>query len=333
MAVGRAINGKREIAMPPAGYVPHPELAASLDYQIEQQSKPAIQEVQQEAVRDETSHTQSTMDQDNEDQTNVRQEHEYNVGYGEGSDSNSVEEEQEEEEVVRPVAVKSNKSVSENMRALREKSERDDREKLEMRMKMLEMESRQQQHYNAPKVQEVKEVEEQFQFDLDEDSLVEGKQLRKMAQDMFEMKKMLKLQKLEIERSKKEAQVVSMDMKIKNQYPDFTQVFSKNNIDVLVAQHSDIVDSLNTIPDEYSRSIAAYRIIKNLGIGNQPTGQGYELDKQKAVFNTAKPRTATSNSPTQGGSPLSRVNGFIDGKMNKEAKEKAWQETQDARRR
>ena len=242
-----------------------------------------------------------------------------------------VQEEVEEPEVApTPVdAVKKPRALPENLREIRLAKEKAERERDALMSQMLNMQSQLQNQQMVQQKPVVQEPEEKDWFDgLDQESLVEGKQLKNIAQEMKAMKKMLREQQVQ-------SQEIAMQAKIKSQYPDFDEVFNAQTINSLNEQYPDVANALRVMPDDYNKATAAYTMIKNLGIykssGDEMKKKTYESDVLRAKVNAAKPRPLTSVNPQQGDSPLSKANAFANG-LTPDLKAAMLKEMQDARK-
>ena len=223
--------------------------------------------------------------------------------------------------------IKKQKTQQENFKEVRMAKERAERERDALMSQMLDMQSKLQS--NQQNNQQVKQpiVEEREWFDdLDPESLVEGKQLQKVAQDFKAMKKQLQQQQAQ-------SQQLATEAKIRSQYPDFDQVFNSGTITSLNEMYPDVANALRVMPDDYNKATAAYTMIKNLGIykGNEVKKPAYESDVLKAKVNASKPRPLTSVNPQQGDSPLSKANAFANG-LTKELKAQMLKEMNEARK-
>lgn len=216
----------------------------------------------------------------------------------------------QEQQVVIPEPYKPDPQAS--FRALREKSDRLERERNEAVARAEQLES------NALKYQRPVEDED---FDLGDDDLAEGKHLSKVSK---------KIKRLESELNQYKQQSVSTaaELRLKAQYPDFDSVVSKDNIERLKLQHPEIAQTLLSSHDLYSTSVSAYTIIKRLGIHQE---DAYAADRALAQKNAAKPRPLVSMSSQQGDSPLSHANAFANG-LTPELQKQLQREMMEARR-
>ncbi len=221
--------------------------------------------------------------------------------------------EQQEEVQSQEQAPVEDKTAS-NMRRLREKSERMERERDDMYRRLQESESK----YAQPK-----SSDEDDDINLEPDALAEGKHLRKVMQ---------KIKKLEDE-NRQHRQRTAVDIteaRLKSQYGDFDRVVTKENIESLRDEFPEIAESINSNPDLYKRAVSAYTIIKKMGIHQE--SEQFEGEKAMVKKNAAKPRPMASLSPQHGDSPLSKANAFADG-LTKELKAQLHKEMIEAMKR
>ena len=200
-------------------------------------------------------------------------------------------------------------SIARNMRALREKAERIERERDEAIRRLKEFE--------ASRGSAAEEEDPR----VGADDIVEGKHLSKYD------KKIKKLE-AELETQRQQAVMLAAEARLKAQYNDFDKVVSKDNIDKLRELYPEIASTLNTSTDLYATGVSAYTMIKKLGVHVEDE---YQNEKAVALKNAAKPKPLTSISPQQGDSPLSKANAFANG-LTDELKEQLRREMFEARR-
>lgn len=207
---------------------------------------------------------------------------------------------------------------NESFKELRSAKERAEQERDLLLRKMMEMEQyvKQQQQ-----VQVAPQDDSDADFDIDADALVEGKSLKKVAS---------RIKKLEarLQESQVRNQMSASEARLRSQYPDMDQVLSRENIEQLSIQHPEIARTIGSTQDLYDKGVAAYTMIKNLGIHKDKI---FEQDRVKAMANTQKPRPLASVSPQQGDSPLSKANAFANG-LTDDLKEQLRKEMYAARR-
>lgn len=211
----------------------------------------------------------------------------------------------------------------ENIRALRERAERAERAEKE-RDELLKYVLAQQKHESPKTVYQEPEEEDYLKnIGLEEDGLVEGKQLK------YILKKQRELEK-ELSSYKQKATTETIEMKLKSEYPDFDKVISKDNLVQLRRINPDLADIIVSTPDLYKQGSIAYQMIKQYGIHKDPV---YSLEKEAMTKNIAKPRSAAGAAPQSSNSPLSRA-AMYDGPLTKEQKDAIYRQViADAARR
>ena len=178
-----------------------------------------------------------------------------------------------------------------NFRAIKKAAEQAARERDELARRL-------QEYEKAHKVESVDE-----DFSVNPDDLVEGKHLAKYAKRI----KQLEEQQRQYMQQNSES---TAEIKLRTQYPDFDKVMTLENVQALSYAYPELAKSINASNDLYDKAYSAYTLIKKFGIYEE---KPYEVEKQKAAANTAKPRPLASVSPQQGDSPLSRANAFAEG--------------------
>jgi len=198
----------------------------------------------------------------------------------------------------------------------------------EIRLRKEQAEKERDEAYRL--VQQIKEQnakkkepkEDDFDLSIGEDDLVEGKHLGKVA------KKIKKLEE-ELKQYKQTSTAATVETKLKNKYNDFDKVVSRENVEVLSKDYPELANTLRSNQDLYSQAVAAYTMIKQMGIYKEDK---YASDRAKAEENASKPRPLASVSPQQGQGPLSRANAFANG-LTDELKDQLIKEMNDARSR
>jgi hypothetical protein len=305
MAVGKALNkkgyyaseGGGDIAMPPLNETPAIQNAAPNPWDNESH-QPQQQQHNPFTVPDELPQE-------------VRQEMQ-------SQEQQYEEQEQEEQQEVQEQPRKV--SPQDSFKQVRDAKEKAERERDAILSQMLEMQQRmqaQQQHQQP--IQDGPEEEDDF--DIDSDALVEGKHVKKMNAEMKAMKKQMRQYQAQSEE-------VAVEARIRAQYPDFEKVVSPENVAILNERFPDIAQTLRNTPDIYNKAASAYTVIKNFGIHKD---QKIENDRARAVVNSQKPRPLASVNPTQGETPLTRANAFANG-MTDDLKEQLRREMFQARK-
>ncbi len=208
------------------------------------------------------------------------------------------------------VAAPAESNQVKNFRAIKERAERAERERDELMRMMTQKEQPQ-----------VVEPEEDLNFTVDADALVEGKHLSKVDKKIRQLE-----QKLAQYEQKSTAS--NAETRLKAQYSDFDSVVTADNVAQLREEYPELAQSLISNPDLYTKGKAAYLMLKKFGIAQDPV-----MVAEKALIqkNAAKPRPLTSVSPQQGATPLSQANAFANG-LTKELREQLAREVSEARR-
>jgi hypothetical protein len=238
------------------------------------------------------------------------------------TDQQPEEVEQVEEQAHPQEPVKS-VSQSNNLRTLREQNEKMARERDEAIRRVKEYEQRQnaQQNLQQETQPRIQPIEENYEFNLADDELAEGKHLSKVSS---------KIKQLESKLAQYEQRSVmsSTEMRLKQELPDFDKIVTVDNIKALSAIYPEIAQTLESTSDLYAKAKSAYTIIKNMGIHVENSF----IEEQAVVKkNLAKPRALASVSPQQGDSPLSKANAFANG-LTEELKAQLRKEMEEATR-
>lgn len=207
--------------------------------------------------------------------------------------------------------VKQDKTPQESFRSLKAKADRFERERDELARKNEELQSRQS-----------KEPDEDLSVFLGNDEIAEGKHLSQFQKQIDKLKK-------EILETKKQTNDATMEAKLKSQYPDIDSVVSTENIELLKEMDPESALIVDSLPNFYTKAIAAYKAIKTMNLNKQRENM-YDAEKEKAQRNSAKPRPAISVSPQAGDNPLSSANPFAQG-LTKDIQKQLLKEMFEAR--
>jgi len=211
--------------------------------------------------------------------------------------SESVQEEpkaKEEQAAQTPQEKEYTESVK-NWRVLREEKERAERERDELIKRLSSYKPEQPEQ----------EPEEE---NLSDDDLIEARHLKK-------------------ERKRNEQRMAQIESKmveseVRSRFPDFSEVVTKDTIEMLKDSEPEVYATLSVNPDFYSKAVATYKMIKRYGLSKPD----YSRQKESIDKNMAKPRPASSIGPSETDSPLSQANAFAHGLSDKRKKE-IWAET------
>ena len=207
-------------------------------------------------------------------------------------ETNEGVEETEVAEVAPPT--ESNDSAEEKQKAesFAKKSEDQDRNWKETRRKMQELERRAKEQdeliaqMKAPP--KAAPVEDELDKLGDEDIVTKG-QAKKLAAKMAE----------EIaQRIVQQRENSTVEERLSTKFQDFNQVVTRENIELLKETEPELAMSLSHNTDPYSQGIAAYKLLKRLGIGEAEVSKEPVREKQKAIANSQKPLSVNAVTKT-----------------------------------
>lgn len=210
----------------------------------------------------------------------------------------------------------SNSPAHDSFRAIREAKEKAEQERDELRKKLMEQEfikKYESQSHKQPEQPEV--IDDDIDFSLDEDGLVEGRYVKKVTNKIKNLEK--KLQNYESQYTQQTA-----ESKIKQECPDFDKVVSNENINLLKQHYPHIADTLGKNTDLYNKAVSAYKIIKQFGIYKE---NPHAEAQAQAIKNSKRPKPTNSVSPQRGDSPISKANLYANG-LSEAEKKKHFQE-------
>lgn len=147
---------------------------------------------------------------------------------------------------------------------------------------------------------------------LAEDDIVTVAQAKKLAK---------KLAKNVAEEVIKQREASTVEERIGLKFPDYRDVVTKENIELLKQQHPELASSLIHVPDPYQQAVAAYKMLKTMV---PPPSQ--TLEKKKAVENSQKPVSVQSVTKQ---SAIGNAHLFENG-LTPELKKSLWNEMQQA---
>jgi len=180
---------------------------------------------------------------------------------------------------------------------LRERAEQAERRAQELE-RMIQMNMNQQQ---TTKMQIAEPDEDDF--DISDDTYVEGKHLKKYIKHL---KNEVKNTKKQFEEYNQQNALAQADMRLKSQFSDFDNVVSAENLEKLKQQKPALYRTIYANNDIYDRGYSAYEMIKNSGL----SGEQYDAIDKKVEENRAKPRAAANASPQTSDTPLARVGDY-----------------------
>jgi len=203
---------------------------------------------------------------------------------------------------------KTNKEV--NMIVLREQKERLEREHAIALEKLKKYEQKQ------PEPPQQKEEEE---FHINDDDLFEGRHFKKLQKQM-------KKQEDTLRKYQQQVEATTTETKLRQQYQDFDKVLTSDNIAKLREAEPELASTIAATNDVYAKAVAAYKMIKQMGIYVE---DHYNKDREMAQKNSLKPKPVASVGAQRGDTPLTRANAFANG-LTKDLKNQLWKEMQDS---
>jgi len=230
-----------------------------------------------------------------------------------------MEEPQEVEAAPEPVPVKEEPkeetAQAKNFRQIREQKERAERERDEVLRAYKELTDKQ-----TKSGQETKHEEQEPEYNINPDDLVEGKHLSSYN-------KKLKKQQEELRQIQQQMILQATENKLKTEFPDFDKVVSVDNVEKLRSAYPELCSTIHSSQaDAYSKGVSVYKLIKELGVVKEDL---YVEDRDRAIKNASKPRPLASVGAQQGDSPLTKANVFAQG-LTEDLKKQLWKETVEA---
>lgn len=231
-----------------------------------------------------------------------------------------VEQDEEVAQVVPPT--ESNDAAEEKLKAetFAKKSEDQDRNWKETRRKMqeLERESKEQKELIA-QLRVPQKAPETDELDKlgDDDIITKGQSKRLMRKEAEEIARQIV----------RERENATVEDRLSMKFNDFSQVVTRENIELLKETEPELAMSLAQNTDQYSQGIAAYKLLKRLGIGEEVAKEPVK-EKQKAIANSQKPLSV--NAVTKN-SAIGNAHMFENG-LTPELKKSLWEEMERARK-
>jgi hypothetical protein len=163
------------------------------------------------------------------------------------------------------------------------------------------------------------EPEEDLSINLAPDDLVDGKTALKLSR---KMQKVEKEQRERLEQYEQRLAALTAEAQLRTKYPDIDNVINADNLQILKDEEPELFSVVMRETDIYSKSVAAYKMIKKLALEKDPVVQE---NKARVQQNLSKPRRAASVAPQRSESPLDKANAYANG-LTKEMKEQARRE-------
>lgn len=183
----------------------------------------------------------------------------------------------------------------ESFRVLRERAESAEKRERELERILQANLSQQQQ----TKMQLIEEDD----FDISDDTYIEGKHLKKYIKSLKQDNRKTKEQ---LEEYMQRVSLSNAEMRLKSQFNDFENVVNADTLKKLEMEKPSLYRTILANQDVYDRGYSAYELIKHSGILHN---QYADVDK-RVEDNRAKPRSASNAAPQSGDTPLSRVGDY-----------------------
>lgn len=122
----------------------------------------------------------------------------------------------------------------------------------------------------------------------------------------------------------RQREIATVDERLQLKFSDFADVVTKENIEILKQTEPELAMSLYHNPDPFAQGVAAYKLIKRVGVGES---KDLSAEKAKALKNSQKPISV--NTVTKGSSALGNAHIFENG-LTPELKAQLWKEMQQA---
>ena len=199
-----------------------------------------------------------------------------------------------------------------------ERKKRNDQEYnwAEARRKMQELDRQNEEmKKQLTQMQQPKSNEEDELDKIADDDIVTKGQVKKLNQ---------KQAKLIAEEAIKAYVASTVDERLQAKFSDFADVVTKENIELLRQQEPELAMSLYHNPDPFGQGVAAYKLLKKVGIGEESVAN--KLDRERAIKNSQKP--VSVNAVTKS-SALGEAHKFENG-LTKELKGQLWAEMKQA---
>lgn len=122
----------------------------------------------------------------------------------------------------------------------------------------------------------------------------------------------------------RQREIATVDERLQLKFSDFADVVTKENIEILKQTEPELAMSLYHNPDPFAQGVAAYKLLKRVGVGES---KNLSAEKEKALKNSQKPISV--NTVTKGSSALGNAHIFENG-LTSELKAQLWKEMQQA---
>lgn len=155
--------------------------------------------------------------------------------------------------------------------------------------------------------------QEEDDLGIADDALAEGKHLKELRKEIKQLKSYIK-----------EKEVSTVDERLSLKFPDFAEVVTKENIELLKQTEPELALSLYHTPDPYSQGISAYKLLKKVGVAKQDVSAP---EKKRAQENSSKP--VSVNALPKNNSAIGNAHLFENG-LTPELKKSLYEEMKQA---
>jgi len=196
-------------------------------------------------------------------------------------ESVEIQEEIQETQAAAPAEESNRAEEVQKAETFAKKSKNDeDRNWKEARRKMQELEQKSREQEEVIKKLSAPKPEEDELAKLGDEDIITYGQHKKAT---------VKLAKEVAAQAVKDYVASTVDERLQLKYDDFAQVVSPENIEFLKQNEPELAESLSYYPDPFKQGIAAYKLLKKLGITEGEVVAPQSKEKQKAAMNSQKP--------------------------------------------
>ena len=230
----------------------------------------------------------------------------------ENQEQSNVAEEIQQEEAVQPQENVSQESTPQVEAQSNEMSDKD-RNFLRLRETKEQLERENRELKEAfQKQNQSQHQKNDDDFGVDDDDLVEGKVVKKLYQEIRNLKKSYENDKMS-----------TIPERLKNKFSDFDQVVTSENVEKLKYAEPELYASITSGSDLYAKGVSAYKTLKAMGIVKEDP---YLAKKEQVQNNSQRPM---STQAIKGQGALSDANIFAKG-LTPELKRQLQQEMSQA---
>ena len=233
-------------------------------------------------------------------------------------ENENVAEEIQQEEIVPPQEGQETQDQSPEESPKEEKvaySKDENLIRLRASKEQLERENRELRNYyeSHAKKQESPPVDDSL--GVEDDDLVEGKVVKRLYNELKELKK--------FQQNYEQEKVASIPDRLRTKFEDFEQVVTQENVEKLKMSEPELYASITAGGDLYAKGVSAYKTLLAMGIVKKDS---YKSQKEEVQNNHKKP---VSTQAIRGQGALSEANMFSKG-LTPELKKQLQQEMEQA---